>query len=192
MAQQHDEFPPRTTDTQSASMSDGLRRLRAYLRRRLGSQADADDVAQEAWLRLWSRRDGADRQDGNPQALLFHVARNIAIDRQRARQRWQTVPDDEAPVRTDDRTPERAVAARQELAVVLQAMQLLPELQQRALALHAQGLPHAEIGAALGVSRRLATYHIARGLAALNRARREACGEADGDMSFPSRLSERD
>jgi RNA polymerase sigma-70 factor, ECF subfamily len=52
----------------------------------LGSESDAQDVAQEAYLRAnraWSRFDGADER-----AWLYTIALRLAFDQLRSRRRW--------------------------------------------------------------------------------------------------------
>ena len=55
----------------------------------LESTAAAEDAAQEAFVRLWERRDRWKR--GSARALLFRIGRNVALDERRkaeVRRRW--------------------------------------------------------------------------------------------------------
>jgi RNA polymerase sigma-70 factor (ECF subfamily) len=68
-------------DTGSQAMSmEFLERLRAFVRRRVRSDADADDVVQDVLTRLV--RPGPP-PTGSVHAWLFTVARNVLIDRSR-------------------------------------------------------------------------------------------------------------
>lgn len=58
-------------------------RVRAALRRRGASSHDADDWAQEAWLRMTRHLRG--KVVPNPEAYLTRTAINIAVDARRAR-----------------------------------------------------------------------------------------------------------
>src|SRR4051812_25312291 len=105
------------------------RELRIYFRKRLGNAAEADDVVQEACLRLW--RSGAEHPVRDLKALLFTTARNIAIDRYRAAGRQARLIGllrDQAPGDEDHLTPELVLSDRQELDAVLRARDALPEL----------------------------------------------------------------
>ena len=61
------------------------RPLYGYLRRMLPSHDAALDVAQEAFFRAWQRFDVISGYD-RPQAWLFHVGTNLALDALRRRQ----------------------------------------------------------------------------------------------------------
>ena len=70
-------------DTGSQALSaEFQRRLRAFVRRRVPTDADADDVVQDALTRLV--RHGPP-PSGSVHAWLFTVARNVIIDRGRTR-----------------------------------------------------------------------------------------------------------
>jgi RNA polymerase sigma-70 factor (ECF subfamily) len=67
--------------------------LRGYLRHRLADQADADDLLQEVFVKVL-RQGPAFCSLHNPRAWLFQVARNLLVDRLRARRVLETLPDD--------------------------------------------------------------------------------------------------
>jgi RNA polymerase sigma-70 factor (ECF subfamily) len=134
------------------------RPLYGYLRRMLPSHDAALDVAQEAFFRAWQRFDvigGYDR----PQAWLFRVATNLALDVLRRRQptslaRLVGGHNDEAsdddmpatdflPALTDPHDMERSLAERD---LVNRVLRRLPERQRAAILLWAaHGLITAEI-----------------------------------------------
>jgi len=61
-----------------------------YLWTILGSRDSAQDAAQEAFVRLWQRRENW--QPGSARVLLFRIGRNAALDIQRlaqVRRRWR-------------------------------------------------------------------------------------------------------
>src|SRR5688500_13196389 len=72
----------------------------ASIRRIVQSQADAEEVLQETFVRVWSRADTYDARLGSPAAWVVRIARNRAIDRLRARQARADV---NAPVPVADR-----------------------------------------------------------------------------------------
>ncbi|HYD86055.1 MAG TPA: RNA polymerase sigma factor [Vitreimonas sp.] len=58
--------------------------LRAYLHR-LGAAAEAEDLAQEAFARIYEAR----ARVRSPAGALYRTARNLAVDRKRAESRWR-------------------------------------------------------------------------------------------------------
>jgi RNA polymerase sigma-70 factor (ECF subfamily) len=56
----------------------------AVIRRILRTTADAEDVLQETFVRVWSRADTYDPQLGSPATWLVRIARNRSVDRLRA------------------------------------------------------------------------------------------------------------
>jgi len=128
-----------------------LPRMIALARRMLGNQADAEDVAQEVFLRVWTH---AERwQPGRAQfgTWLHRVATNLCLDRLRKR-RPENIDDIPEPVSGDPRPDENL--ERRELAERVEAaLQALPERQRLAIVLsHFQGLSNIEAAEILEVS----------------------------------------
>ncbi|HEX5947549.1 MAG TPA: sigma-70 family RNA polymerase sigma factor, partial [Acidimicrobiales bacterium] len=96
--------------------------------------ADAQDVAQEAFVRAWRFAASFDERRGSVVAWLLGITRNVALDHVRSRGRRPVptvdVPEDGSPDVPDlgDMVGERAEAGR-----VLALMGELPAAQQRAL-----------------------------------------------------------
>ena len=151
------------------------RALYGYLRRMLPTHEAALDVAQEAFFRAWQRFDvirGYDR----PQAWLFRVATNLALDQLRRRQplglsrlfagREPAIPDesdsgDAIPALMDPFDMERSLAERD---LVNRALLRVPERQRAAVLLWAaHGLTCAEIAAALETTEVNARQMLSRG-----------------------------
>jgi len=59
--------------------------VRGYLRKQTGSDADADDLLQEVFLRI-HRGVGALKDTSRLQGWVYRIARNVVIDRARSRQ----------------------------------------------------------------------------------------------------------
>ena len=116
----------------------------------LGGAADAEDVAQEAFLKAWTAP-GQIRDARAIGAWLSRVATNLALDRLRRRRPESPaeLPDLVDPRAAADRGLERATLET-ELADALAA---LPDRQRAALVLvHFEGLGNLEAAATLGVS----------------------------------------
>ena len=128
-----------------------------FLSRKLGSVDDAQEIAQDAFMRL-HRLEHADDLD-NARAYLFQVASNMAIDQLRRRKLHARYLEEEGARLQDDTghldhgTPEELVAARQQLGLVYRAIESLPLRCRQALMLHrVRGLSYAEIAREMGVS----------------------------------------
>ena len=62
-----------------------LQRIQAVARRVLGNESDAEDVAQEALLKLWQQADNWRPGEAQIRTWLYRVAVNLSIDRLRRR-----------------------------------------------------------------------------------------------------------
>ncbi|MEU1145146.1 sigma-70 family RNA polymerase sigma factor [Streptomyces sp. NPDC005863] len=146
--------PP--TDSVAEAFETHRDRLRAVAHRVLGSHADAEDVVQEAWLRL-SRQDAGTID--NLGGWLTTVVGRLSLDVLRSgRKRPQLTLDDPLPeftVTLDDApAPDELVALGDSVGLALLTVldSLRPD-ERLAFVLHdVFAVPHAEIAAILGKS----------------------------------------
>ena len=123
----------------------------ALARRMLKDEAEADDIAQEALLRLWRAGEGLDIGPQGLRPWLRRVTANLCLDRIRSAKR--TVVTDEVPEVAEAPTQATGLEQQDLARRVGEAMNALPERQRRALTLfHHEGLSQAEVGEVLGVS----------------------------------------
>ena len=132
------------------------RRLIAEATRLTGDTASAEDVVQEAWIRL--SQGSADTHIAEPVGYVRRVVRNLALDEYRQRRRREQVatldPDDD-PETLDSQAVsiDRALMARQELELVTAELARMPPRMRRAVELHrVSGAPLREIAGELSVS----------------------------------------
>ena len=148
-----------------------VRDLRFYLRRTLRRDDDADEVAQEAMLRIWNARDSISLDTARP--LLFRIAGNLAIDRLREHRRWRFTEMEEAPQDTGAVPADRVLAAREELDIIEAAIAALPDNCRTAfIASRIDGKKHAEIAAEMGISKSMVEKHVAEAAFRLSLARK--------------------
>jgi RNA polymerase sigma-70 factor (ECF subfamily) len=138
-----------------------VRGVHAFVYRMLGSRAEAEEVCQESFLRLWKHADTFVAR-AKPSTWLYRVAHNLAIDRLR-RRREQSHPTGIEDVPTSDR-PSLHLYDKQVALAVEQALAALPERQRAAISLvHYQGMSNAEAAEVLGVRVRALESLLARG-----------------------------
>lgn len=135
-------------------------------RRMLGDGTEAEDIAQETFMRLW--RSAADLEIGKPgvKPWLMRVATNLCLDRLRARRRLQVDADvPETPVAAKQT---RGLEERQLSERVDAALAELPERQRSALVLfHFEGLSQVDVAETMGVSQDAVESLLARARRAL-------------------------
>ncbi|GAB2921572.1 RNA polymerase sigma factor [Paraburkholderia jirisanensis] len=128
-----------------------LPRLLALAVRMLGDRMEAEDVAQEAFLRIWQHaprwREGEARFD----TWLHRVALNLCYDRLR---KQPDEPADELPDSADPAPlPDVRLEARSRAARVQAALAALPVRQREALVLnYYQELSNVEAASLMGIT----------------------------------------
>jgi RNA polymerase sigma-70 factor (ECF subfamily) len=150
----------------------------AFAGRTLGDRTEAEDVAQEVFLRLWTH---AGRwRSGHLPTWLYRVALNLCLDRIARR---RTRPLDEAPEPVDPKPSVAAVLQQQDIGRYVNAeLMKLPAQQRIAITLcHYQGLRNAEAADTMGVSVEALESLLARGRRTLRARLRDAVPELLGD-----------
>ena len=148
--------------------------LLRYFTMRLNSEAAAEDVVQDIYLRIVTANVGVVE---NPSAFLYRLGTNLMLDRLKQQRRSASRDDAWHGARymrvggedmTNDPPAEEALAARQRLLRMMAAIEALPPQCRRAFRLHKlDGLSHAETAAAMGISRSAVEKHISSALRAL-------------------------
>lgn len=139
--------------------------LRAWLARGFGPRLAVDDVIQESFLRVLRARETGELQA--PKAFLFATARNLAVDqlRRHAVSRTDSLVETDLSNVLDDRAsiPE-SVARNQEVALLTEAIQSLPDRCRQVMTLRmVYGLGQRIIGERLGISDRTVAAQLAIG-----------------------------
>jgi RNA polymerase sigma-70 factor (ECF subfamily) len=137
---------------------DGVYRL---LFRVVGSRVEAEDLAQETFLRCY--RNGDPARDGNGpddvvRPWLYHVALNLARNARRGRRRREARQERAArtgaatgdPAGSDD--PADAIVRGEEREAVRRTLATLPDRQAEILLLRHAGLTYGEVATALDIA----------------------------------------
>ncbi len=140
------------------------RALLAFLQCRLASPADAQEVAQEVYVRLLAM--GEEARIETPRAFLFRVAANLAVDRARMQAvRAKAPPDPEPEDWHAAPVPERHAAALQQWQDIREALRELPAKTSRAFVMHAiEGRDYGAIARAMNLSERMVRYHVSHAM----------------------------
>jgi RNA polymerase sigma factor (sigma-70 family) len=153
------------------SVPDLIRRhhhsLLNVLRRRVRAVDDAADVAQEAYIRMLQYE--GSREIQSPYSMLVRVAINVANDMGRSdqvRRVSKQCPIDDLDLPADTPTPERELAASQDLDQLYAAIEALPpRCQQVFLLSRAEHMTYPQIAAHCGISVKMVEKHISHALA---------------------------
>lgn len=154
--------PPMGGETLLGLFMENRRALVGAAARIVGSRDMAEDVVQDAFLRL---RDATD--DGAIRcrlSYLFQVVRNLAIDtyrRQALEQKWMAPEDEGMDAASLATSPDLIVIGRQALCALAGALAELPERTQRAFEMcRVQGMAQKDIASQLGVSPTLVNFMV--------------------------------
>ncbi len=128
----------------------------------------AEDVVQEAWLRIAAVE--RERSLTEPLRYFYRVVRNLAVDRYRSQRREAARTGDDLSAvagAVSDAAPsaEAALQARQELRLVLESLDELPERMRLAVMLYKfEGLKLREVAERLNISVTLANRLVLEGV----------------------------
>jgi len=158
------------TDARAALLAAYLERrddLLRFFTLRLRSAAAAEDLVQDIYVRIAAV--GDDVEVRNAAAYLYRLGSNLMLDRIRGERRAAARDHDwregHRTVRGGEEVAEEpaaddAVAARQRLAAIVAILGELPAQTQRVFRMHKfEGLSHAEVAAALGISKSAVEKH---------------------------------
>ncbi|WP_090059003.1 RNA polymerase sigma factor [Celeribacter neptunius] len=140
-----------------------------YAARMLRDRAEAEDVAQEAMLRLWKIAPDWRQGEAKVTTWLYRVVTNLCTDRLR---KARGTGLDEIAEPEDERPSQEAVLMqRQRLDALETALASLPDRQREAVVLrHIEGLGNPEIAEILEISVEAVESLTARGKRALAKA----------------------
>lgn len=133
-----------------------------FLTARTGSSSAAEDLVQDVWLRLQALTDEAVAEVRHPQAFLYRMAANLALDGSKAQRRagvrdleWRRAHGaGDLGDAADAPSAEDATWARMKLEKVMTEIGRMPPKAAEAFRLHKlAGLTQAEVAERMGVSR---------------------------------------
>jgi RNA polymerase sigma factor (sigma-70 family) len=139
-------------------------RLLLFLRRKGRSHEDAEDLIQEAMLRLHRYR-RADVAVVNEEAFLTHAVQNLSIDlHRRSEVRRELSFERVSPTLIEPTTPERSIDAEQRLHRIGALLEAASLRTREIYFAHRAGYSYDEIAAHFHISHITIRRHIARAL----------------------------
>ncbi len=146
----------------------------AFFLRRLRDHAQAEDFTQEVLVRLLAAPMAQER----PDSYVFQIAQNLLIDQARAeavRARHRLAITGDTNRDLDTRDPHSIAEGREQLAMVVAALQALPERTRMMFILYRfEKMQQDEIGATYGISASAVKQQIAKATTILTQALRAA------------------
>lgn len=139
--------------------------LREYLARFLGDRSEAQDIAQDAYVKTLVAMRA--RPVEKPRSYLFTTARRLAMNFQlRRRQRMQPTESSKLDgFIAAGEGPVEQVMSAQDQAAFAEAVLVLPAVCQQVLVLRLHhGLSPAQIGVRLGIAESTASNHLTRAM----------------------------
>ena len=131
-----------------------------YLITIVDSAEAAEDAAQEAFVRLWKRRDRW--TSGSARGLVFRIGRNVALDSRRradVRRRWKR--DHAGDLTPSPPTPDEELMGKELQRCYREALESLPPRRREVFELiRLRGLSHAEVTEVLDLSYRTVANHL--------------------------------
>ena len=158
-------------DSNSAVLMDELATpLVRYLSKKVHNNEDANDLAQEALLRMHKFQQS--QKLDNAKAFLFKTANNLVIDqirRAKVHDRYIVWEHSQAATINEDHkcfpSAERTVSAEQELDQIYRVVDDMPEKVKRAFLLHrGKDMSYPEIAQEMGVSTSMVEKYMVKAL----------------------------
>ena len=156
--------------TKTSLSNEFMARLRAFVRRRVRSDSDVDDLVQDVLHKLVQQDEGSIK--GSVHAWLFTVARRAIIDRHRGRKTAGQLDAAHEPVRVEE--TESVVS---ELARCLEPMlgSLAREDRSLLVRVDKNGETQADLARALGLSSSTVKSKVQRARARLRKTLEDCC-----------------
>jgi RNA polymerase sigma-70 factor (ECF subfamily) len=162
-----------------------LSHVLAVARRMLGDQMEAEDVAQDTFMRAWKAAARWEPGRAKVSTWLHRIAMNQCLDRLRKKKPEPLDPEFDAP--SDEPDPEIHLQREQMARRVDIAIHALPDRQRAAIVLsHYQGLSNPEAAAILDVSVEALESLLSRGRRALKLSLRPEWSELKGEDDLVS------
>jgi RNA polymerase sigma-70 factor (ECF subfamily) len=145
-------------------VADLIQKLRRFLRHRGRLGDEADELIQEAFLRLQLYR--RERHVREPEAFLVRTVRNLSVDILRRRSQRGThiaLENERIHLVDPSPSPDEVLESQQRLQLLRAGLEALPPRTREVVLLQrVEGFSHAQIAARLGITVSAVEKHIAK------------------------------
>jgi RNA polymerase sigma-70 factor (ECF subfamily) len=139
-----------------------------YASRYIGTQSEAQDIAQETFIRLWKHAANWEERGFSLRSWIYRITYNLCIDELRKRRQMTPVEFDDSLASGD--LPEQDIQRSQQQQQVTLALNELPERQRTAIILCVyQGMSNIDAAVVLDVSVDALESLLSRGRRALKK-----------------------
>ena len=115
-------------------------------------RAEAEDIVQDALIRVWNKRDEWQQMD-SIEAYCLTIARNLAIDRSQKMESQNLELTPETQEMPDAKMPDQLMEQNEQLSIIHRLINELPEKQRSILQLRdIEGKNYKEIAVILGLT----------------------------------------
>jgi len=140
---------------------------RALLRRMCSNAAEADDLAQEAFIKAWERLRDLETPAAFPGWFRRIAVTTFLMAKRKQKAKFEEI-DESAPIVSEESSPEAAAGAKIDLE---RALKQLSDAERLCVTLnHGEGLSHSEIVEITGLPLGTVKSHVLRGTEKLRRA----------------------
>lgn len=176
LAELDQEFARRIASGEAAAMREAvdefLPQIHATARRMLRNDADADEITQETFLRVWKNVGSWVPKGARLRTWIVRIAMNLCYDRLRKKGHGTSLPLDDAPETMDDApSAVETISVQDRSAQVEMAVSALPDRQRAAIQLvHFDEMSNIEAASIMDVSVDALESLLARGRRSLKAA----------------------
>lgn len=120
--------------------------------RLLGLPEQAEDAAQEAFLRLYHKLN-AEEELNHPRAYLYRIATNLCYNQLRRQKKLRDIIAESGRIQSHDGSPEKELFRKESAALIRRALEKLSRRDRLLLQLYDDGLSYSEISDITGIKK---------------------------------------
>ena len=138
--------------------------LLGFIQKRTSDPETAKDLLHDLYLKIEAQNENAEVK--YPKAYLFRIANNLIVDKYRRDSRTPEDSMESSPEQSDENSPEKIAQYKQQLSIVTDAINELPEKTRDVFRLQRlQQVEKAAVASQMGISVNMVEKHLRKALA---------------------------